>query len=60
VNPVILGSGIPLFSGATKRAAMSDLVQVSGYVPDGVGVVPGSGVRVLAHLLRIREGGQNP
>jgi hypothetical protein len=52
VNPVILGSGIPLFSGATKRAAMSDLGQVSGYVPDGVGVVPGPGLRVLAHPLR--------
>ena len=39
---------------------MRNLCQVSGYVPDGIGVVPGSGVWVLAHPLRIRQGHQIP
>jgi hypothetical protein len=35
---------------------MRDLCQVSGYVPHSIGVVPGPGVLVLAHTLRIRDG----
>ena len=37
-----------------------DLCKVSGYVLDGVGVVPGSGDWVLAHPLRVPQGRQIP
>jgi hypothetical protein len=37
-----------------------DVGQLAGYVLDGVGVVPGTGVLVLAHSLRIRQGGRLP
>ncbi len=47
-----VGVGLALEGGDLVR----DLGQVSGYVPDGVGVVPGPGVRVLAYPLRVRQG----
>ena len=48
--------GLALVSGYLGR----DLGQVSGHVLDDVGVVPGSGVLVLAHPLRLRQGRRIP
>jgi hypothetical protein len=47
-----VGVGLPLEGGELVR----DVGQVSGDVPDGVCVVPGPGVLVLAHPLRILGG----
>ena len=51
-----VGVGLALEGGDLGR----DISQVSGHVLNGVGVVPGSGDRVLAHPLRIREGRRIP
>ena len=51
-----VGVGLPLEGGDLMR----NVGQVSGYVLDGVGVIPGSGVRIPAHPLRIPEGRQIP
>src|SRR5829696_1035879 len=51
-----VGVGLALESGNLG----GDFGQVSGYVPDGVGVVPGPRVRMLAHPLRIRQRRQIP
>ena len=51
-----VGVGLPLEGGNLGR----DFGQVLGYVLDGVGVVLGPRVWVLAHPLRIRQGRQIP
>src|SRR5829696_3303902 len=51
-----VGIGLSLEGGNLGR----NLGQVSCYVLDGVGVVPGPRVRVLAHPLRIPQGWQIP